>query len=261
MAEQPRIAELEAALASANGRIAELERMVESLGAAKIDFLTLMNHEMRTPLNHIIGFSEVLAMGMVGALSDEQRAHVETIGRAGRYLLAIVNDVQDLTRIDSDALVIEDNIFQAGEVIDAAIEMSRLGATEKGLVLVNGGGASLAVRSDRRRVRQILVNLINNAIKFTPEGSVTVRALPRDHMIRFEVEDTGCGMTHEELELAFEEFVQMPPRSAELAKSPGAGLGLAISKRLVGLLGSAIRATSEVDRGSVFYFEVPSAES
>ena len=252
-----RIAELQSELARANERIEELERVVDGLRDAKGDFLALMNHELRTPLNHIIGFSEVLAMGMAGELNDEQKTQIRMIARSGRYLLSIVNDVQDLVRFDAGAISVEDNIFTAEEVIDGAIEMCELAAVEKGLTLASGGGTSLVVRSDRRRVRQVLVNLVNNAIKFTPAGSVTVRALRHERMIRFEVEDTGYGMTPDQLDAAFGEFVQLPPQTANLAKSPGAGLGLAISRRLVGLLGGTIHATSEAGVGSVFFFEVP----
>ncbi|MDZ4179109.1 MAG: HAMP domain-containing sensor histidine kinase [Coriobacteriia bacterium] len=253
-----RIAELEEELEQARERIESLERTVESLRDSKGDFLAVMNHELRTPLNHIVGFSDVILMGMAGELNDEQRTQLSMISRSGRYLLSIVNDVQDLTKFDAGTLVIQDNIFPAEEVVEGAIEMCRLAAVEKGLFLVGEiPETGIIARSDRRRVRQILVNLINNAVKFTPRGGVTVRATRDGARVRFEVVDTGYGMSPEEMGAVFDEFVQLPPRTADLAKSPGTGLGLAISRRLAALLGGSIGATSEPDVGSVFSFEVP----
>lgn len=243
-------------LLEARARIDELEHAVASLQQTRSDFLAAMNHELRTPLNHIIGFSQVLLLGLAGDLKDEQRSHVETIARSAGYLLSIVNDVQDLMRLDAGVVAVEDNIFTADEVIEGAIELCMPAAVEKGLTLMSQGGEPLLVRSDRRRVRQVLVNLINNAIKFTASGTVTVHASARDSMVRFEVIDTGHGMSEDELRVAFDEFVQLPPRDVLIAKSPGAGLGLTISRRLVGLLGGTLQAHSEVGSGSVFWFEV-----
>lgn len=253
-----RMAQLEARLEQEQSRVAELEARVEELRGSKDDFLAAMNHELRTPLNHIIGFTQIMLLGMTGELNDEQRTQLEMVAKSGSYLLAIVDDVNDLMAFNAGPVQYEENVFEANEVVSAAMELCGMAARERGLSLRDeSGDPTIEVRSDRKRVRQVLVNLINNAIKFTPSGSVTVCARAAGDMVRFEVRDTGYGMTPTELDEAFQDFRQLAPRTRQVAKNPGAGLGLAISRRLVKLLGGRIEATSEPGEGSVFYFEVP----
>jgi signal transduction histidine kinase len=233
-------------------------REVETASAAKDQFLANMIHELRTPLNSIIGFSDMLLAGLVGDIDAEQTRQVGMINNSGRHLLSLVNDVLDLSRIESGRVRVELEEFDLREAVDAVIEAVRPMAEEKGLSLeLDLEGPDALITTDRRKASQILLNLVGNAIKFTDDGTVVLRVSSNHRNgVSFSVSDTGVGIPEGDLGHVFEEFHQLA--SADAARPEGTGLGLAISLRLARVLGGELAATSEVGVGSTFTFWLPS---
>jgi signal transduction histidine kinase len=233
-------------------------REVETASAAKDQFLANMSHELRTPLNSIIGFSDMLLAGLVGDIDAEQTRQVGMINNSGRHLLSLVNDVLDLSRIESGRVRVELEEFDLREAVDAVIEAVRPMAEEKGLSLeLDLEGPDALITTDRRKASQILLNLVGNAIKFTDDGTVVLRVSSNHRNgVSFSVSDTGVGIPEGDLGHVFEEFHQLA--SADAARPEGTGLGLAISLRLARVLGGELAATSEVGVGSTFTFWLPS---
>lgn len=241
--------QLEASIERAN--VLAQEATIADL--AKSQFLANMSHEIRTPMNAIIGFSQILEDQ---ELTDEQRHHVDIIQDSAKHLLALINDILDFSRIEAGKLDIE--IVECGlHKLFAVVEsLMRPPAIEKGLAfeILPCGELPAQIRTDLVRLRQCLVNLIANAIKFTEEGHVYVNVSLQEQgnkpYIRFDVEDTGVGIPPDKQESIFEEFMQIDGSSTR--KYGGTGLGLAITKRLAHLLGGEISVSSEVGKGSVF---------
>lgn len=255
-----RIAELEEQLNGAHQEIERLRRGLADSTGSKNAFLAAMNHELRTPLNHIVGLVGVMLLGMAGELPAEQRTQLEMVNRSARSLLTMVEDVLDLTELDAGTLPLLDNTFTAEEVIGAAIEVNQASAKERGLYLVSElEDEELLLSSDRRRLRQMLSYLISNALKFTSRGGVTVSARREGDRVRFSVSDTGRGMSPYAVEAAFGDFFQLPSSDPDVAKNPGMGLGLAISRRLARLLGTRLTAHSEVGVGTTILFDISAA--
>lgn len=233
--------------------LAEIERASESKSA----FLRTMSHEMRTPLNSVIGFADLLASGLVGELTEEQAKQVGMIRDAGRHLLELVNQTLDLARIEAGRLDFSFEDLDACDVVASVVESLRPQADAKGLEI----SASLPeepvpLRTDRTRLREILTNLVGNAVKFTDTGSVSIAVRGDGSRVAFEVADTGRGIAPEEAERIFLEFVKSAETDSRLA-TPGAGLGLAISRRIAEALGGTIELESEVGRGSTFTLTLP----
>jgi CheY-like chemotaxis protein/anti-sigma regulatory factor (Ser/Thr protein kinase) len=220
-----------------------------------------MSHEMRTPLNAIIGYADLLEMEIGGRLVDGQRPHVERIQVGGRHLLDLINDVLDLTRADARGLELDIRPVDLQAVIEevAALLESRARAQGIEVVVAPCADSLPHVMADLQRLRQILTNLVGNAIKFTEEGAVTIRCGLRGGVVEVAVEDTGVGIAAEVLPLVFDEFYQA---DGQLTRSRGgSGLGLAISQRLARLMDGEVTATSTPGTGSVFTLTVPAAES
>lgn len=245
-------------------RLAEQElerarREAEAAAQAKGRFLAIMSHEIRTPLNAVLGFNELLA----GTELDETQRHfVETIGRSGRHLTQIINDVLDFSKIESGGLTLERIAVDLGDVVRNTVRMFQPDAEAKGLVLRCDIDECIrpAVLADPKRLRQIITNLVGNAIKFTDRGSVVVRVRciggEGDRgVVRIDVEDTGVGIPPEVQRKLFRPFVQAD--SSTTRKYGGTGLGLAISKQLVELMGGAIEVASEPGRGTTFSVTLP----
>ena len=231
----------------------------ESASRTKSDFLASMSHEIRTPMNAIMGIADLLAKT---SLTPEQDKYVQIFRRAGDNLLNLINDILDLSKVEASQLELERTGFSLSDHLEKVMEMVAARAHEKGLSMVYEIAPSVPndLVGDPTRLRQVLLNLLGNAIKFTQSGEVTLRVAPDANpsvptALRFTVSDTGIGIPHAKLGQVFERFTQAD--SSTTRRFGGSGLGLTISKRLVELMGGRIWAESEVGKGSVFAFAVP----
>jgi signal transduction histidine kinase len=254
--------ELGALAANLNRMNDELGRLYQQLEAAsrhKSEFLASMSHELRTPLNAVIGFSEVLQQRMFGELTAKQAQYVDVILASGRHLLSLINDILDLSKVEAGRMELEPTTFDLRLALENTLALVRERAARHGLRLELAVDGELGqVTADERKVKQILLNLLANAVKFTPEGgSVEVRAARGDGAIEISVSDTGIGIAPEDHQVIFEEFRQVGTDYAR--KREGTGLGLALVKRLVELHGGRIQVASEVGKGSIFTVTLPLA--
>lgn len=252
------LASMNEELTSMNEMLATLNEELEAANSAKSDFLASMSHEFRTPLNSIIGFTDVLLSGMAGELAAEQRKQIGMVNASGKHLLALVNDVLDLAKIEARKLVPEPVVFDLAVELEAVVGTMRPQAEAKGLLLTSSlCRAHIEVESDPRMVRQIILNLLSNAVKFTHEGAVSLDARCDDDGLRIEVADTGPGVPTEHQTTIFEAFTQLDGHTG-LAPD-GTGLGLAISLRLARALGGELRLESTPGKGSRFTLLLPTA--
>ncbi len=228
----------------------------EQANEAKSAFLANMSHELRSPLNAIIGFSQLLQRS--DEVGEGQRESVRIIGRSGEHLLALINDVLEMSRIEAGRTVLEESAFDLPGLINSIVDMFRLTAQDKGLQLscVLGEEVPRYAYADEGKLRQILINLLGNAIKFTQVGGVHVEVHSSAGRLIVEVADSGPGIAPEELETLFDVFVQT---QSGRQTHTGTGLGLAISQRFAQLMGGDIEVDSAVDRGSTFRLEQPLA--
>lgn len=229
-------------------------RMQEAI-AAKDRLLANVSHEMRTPLNSIIGFTGVVAQGLAGDVTDEAKRQLTMANRSGKQLLALVNDLLDLSRLEHGSVQIEAAPVDIEALLHSTCEIIQPFAKDKGL-LADCDVASLPmVRTDADRVRQVLLNLLSNAVKYTDEGSVMVSGHVADDAVLLCVTDTGRGIAAGDTEHVFEAFHQLAPTRE--AKHTGAGLGLAISREIAHLLGGELSVESRLGHGSVFTLSLP----
>ncbi len=237
----------------------EARAVAESASQTKSDFLASMSHEIRTPMNAIMGIADLLAQTK---LSEQQEKYVKIFRRAGDNLLNLINDILDLSKVEASQLELERTSFELIEQTEIVMEMVGARAQEKGLVLTCEIAADVPNRviGDPTRLRQVMMNLLGNAIKFTSSGAIALRIEPdRDLLsptsLRFSVQDTGIGIAGDKLPRVFERFTQAD--SSTTRRFGGSGLGLTISKRLVELMGGRIWAESRLEQGSTFSFSVP----
>ena len=236
--------------------IADKSRELEAASRHKSEFLANMSHELRTPLNAILGFSEVLADRLFGEINEKQAEHLRDIMESGRHLLSLINDILDLSKVKAGRMELELTAFDLPSVIENALTLVRERALRRGIALGRTIDARLGiVRADERKVKQVILNLLSNALKFTPEGGrIAVRAELLDEMAEISVTDTGVGIAPEDQEAIFEEFRQV---GTSEKKVEGTGLGLALSRKFVELHGGRIRVKSELRVGSTFTFTLP----
>ena len=258
----------QAAIAIQNARlfheIQDKSRQLEVANRHKSEFLANMSHELRTPLNAIIGFSEVLTEQMFGDVNEKQMEYLHDIHSSGEHLLSLINDVLDLSKIEAGRMELDLSCFDLGLLLENSITLVRERAQRHGLTvsLEVGDGLEEWV-ADARKVKQVVVNLLTNAVKFTPTGGrVSMQARRAGDgaapTAEISVADTGVGITAEDQALVFEEFRQA--RGDYLRKAEGTGLGLSLSKRFVELHGGTIRLLSEPGRGSTFIVTLPLRE-
>ncbi len=231
-------------------------RSAEDANQSKLAFLRTMSHELRTPLNAIIGYTDLLAAGVRGALSPVQTTDIERIHRAATHLLSLINDMFRFASNEASPIEVSAGPMLVGEVIAAASGMVEPHALSKQVSLESlSGDGALAARADRDKVLQILLNLLTNAVKFTPSGGRIVIAPSANDAVDIEVRDTGRGIEPDQLEHIFEPFVQVG-RTLD-SEHRGVGLGLAISRQLARAMGGDVVARSTPGEGSVFTLVLP----
>jgi len=236
--------------------IADKSAQLEAASRHKSEFLANMSHELRTPLNAILGFSEILAEKMFGDINEKQTEYLQDILESGRHLLSLINDILDLSKIEAGRMELELSEFDLPNAIDNALTLVRERASRRGIRLGSTVDERLGmIGGDERKVKQVLLNLLSNALKFTPEGGrIDVAARLHHDAAEVSVTDTGIGIAPEDQIAVFEEFRQV---GAADKKAEGTGLGLALSRKFIELHGGRIWLKSQVAAGSTFTFTLP----
>ncbi|AFZ20444.1 response regulator [Allocoleopsis franciscana] len=261
-------ASLEQKIAERTLEFQQAKEAAEHANRAKSEFLSKMSHELRTPLNAILGFTQVITRDK--ALNPVHQEHLAVIKRSGEHLLSLINDVLEMSKIEAGRITLNENTFDLLRLLSSLEEMLQLKAKSKGLQLIFHYAPDLPqyVQSDESKLRQVLINLIGNAIKFTSSGGVALRvgrrqklevkiqnreSLPKSFFLYFEVEDTGPGIAADDLDSLFDPFVQT--KTGKISQE-GTGLGLPISKQFVQLMGGTITVSSTLGAGTTFKFDV-----
>lgn len=264
----PSPAQLEAANLALSNEIIERKRIEQELrvaeelardaNRAKSEFLANMSHELRTPLNGILGYVQVLKKNQ--ALDNAQTQGLNVIQHCGEHLLTLINDVLDLAKIEARKMELNPSSFLLSPFIEGVSEICRVRADQKGISFTcESSDISLTtIWTDEKRLRQVLINLLGNAIKFTESGGVTLRVYSQAGKVRFEVEDTGVGIPSDQLDAIFLPFQQTGNLNR---RAEGTGLGLTISQSWLSLMGSQMQVKSELGKGSIFWFDLDLKES
>jgi signal transduction histidine kinase len=240
-------------------RTAELAQAMEKAKAAdkiKSAFLATMSHELRTPLNSIIGFTGIMLQGLAGPLNEEQHKQLSMIQNSSRHLLSLINDVLDISKIEAGQLELSPNPFLLKLSIDKILKLISPLAEKKGLSLKFDITEDIGtINADQRRLEQVIMNLLNNAVKFTEKGNIHITCRTQDRLCILSVADTGIGMEQEEIPKLFQPFHQIDTGIAR--KTEGTGLGLSICKRILEMMNGSIIVQSEFGKGSIFTVSFP----
>jgi len=215
-----------------------------------------MSHELRTPLNSIIGYTKLMLDGLEGDINEEQQKDLHAVYTNGKHLLELINDLLDLSKIEAGKVELSYQEFTVSDLLAVVIPTVEQLARQKGLTLTYFVAPAIDnLYADKAKTRQVLINILGNAVKFTNEGSVKFDVAESDSDFIFSVTDTGIGIKKEDLEVIFDSFKQVGP--AQVAGYEGTGLGLAISKQFIEMQGGRIWVESELGKGTTFTFTLP----
>ncbi|MDZ8185757.1 MAG: AAA family ATPase [Nostoc sp. ChiSLP02] len=236
-----------------NVHLQKAEAAAQSANQAKSEFLANMSHELRTPLNGILGYAQILQREK--DVTSSQKDGLNIIYQCGDHLLNLINEVLDLAKIEARKMELYPTEFHFPDFLEGIAEICRIRAQQKGIGLIYQATSNLpkGVKTDEKRLRQVLINLLGNAVKFTEVGEVRLKVGYHDRKIRFQIEDTGVGMTPEQLNEIFLPFHQVGEHNR---KVEGTGLGLSISRKLVDMMGGEIQVQSSLGKGSIFWFDI-----
>jgi len=234
------------------------EAAAEAASRAKSEFLANMSHELRTPLNGILGYAQILKK--VKTLTDQQKDGLGIIHQCGEHLLDLIDDILDLSKIEARKMELYLSDFNFPEFLKSIVGICQIRAEQKGIKLIYEALTPIpkAIRADEKRLRQVLINLLGNAVKFTEKGTITFKVDRHENKFRFQVEDTGIGIAAEQLEAIFLPFQQVDEQNR---KAEGTGLGLAISRQLVQMMGGEVKVKSTLGKGSVFWLDLDLSEA
>jgi signal transduction histidine kinase/CheY-like chemotaxis protein len=235
----------------------EARKQAESANKAKTEFLANMSHELRTPLNGILGYTQILLRD--NTLTDKQKNSLSVMHRSGEHLLMLINDILDLSKIEAQKMELHSDVIFLNDFLDNIYEIIRIRASNKsiGFHIKKASDLPEAILADEKRLRQILLNILGNAVKFTPKGQVTFEIDRKKNYICFTIHDTGVGISELHQKEIFQSFRQV---DSKIARTEGTGLGLAISKRLIHMMNSELQLKSEPNKGSTFWFRIPFEE-
>lgn len=240
-------------------KLAELQELNERLERAdhyKSIFLASMSHELRTPLNSIIGYTGILLMGMAGELNEEQKIQLTKVKNNGSHLLSLINDVLDISKIEAGKVELSCEEFELADVIQEVVDIAHPKAIEKNLKVDTRSDEFIKLYTDKRRLKQVLLNLVSNAVNYTDKGSICIDARRKPgETVRISVRDTGIGIPAEDIGKLFSPFQQI--ESTLTKKNKGTGLGLYLCKKLMQMMQGDIFVKSSQGKGSTFYIEMP----
>ncbi len=238
-------------------RTEELEHVnlkLQELDRLKSMFIASMSHELRTPLNSIIGFTGIILQGMSGEINSEQEKQLTLVKNSASHLLNLINDIIDISKIEAGKVEIVIEEFDLSVLAQEIKDSFTVAVDKKGLELSLHTPPTLIIKNDERRTKQILVNFISNAIKFTDRGGIEIKLVKKDKTAEISVRDTGLGVKKEDMDKLFKDFSRIPIKDRTIE---GTGLGLYLSKKIADLLGGEIKAESEFEKGSVFTLTLP----
>lgn len=238
-------------------RTEELEHAnlkLQELDHLKSLFIASMSHELRTPLNSIIGFTGIILQGMSGEINNEQEKQLTLVKNSANHLLALINDIIDISKIEAGKVEITIEEFDLSVLAQEIMDSFAVVVDKKGLELSLTTPPTLIIKSDKRRTEQVLVNFVSNAVKFTNRGEIEIKIVKKDKMVEMSVRDNGIGIKKENMNKLFKTFSRIPIKDRTIE---GTGLGLYLSKKIIDLLGGEIKAESEFGKGSIFTLVLP----
>ena len=230
------------------------EKQAEAANRAKSEFLANMSHEIRTPLNAILGFAQILQRDK--SLTKQHKNSINIIRQSGEHLLLLLNDILDMSKVEAGKMEIHLEEFSLQHFLNGVVEIIKISAKQKGIELIYDFQSDLPVtiRTDETRLRQVLINLLGNAVKFTDKGFIKFQVTQSSsNQVRFQIEDSGHGIAADDLEKIFEAFKQV---GSHKNQSEGTGLGLPLSKKLVEMMGGSLHVSSTLGKGSLFWFDL-----